>query len=316
MSDKSGTRWSDPRNWRPWLGVWILRLLSGLPRPLTRHLGFLMGAFAARINVKRREYVRINLEICFPELTEEERGAMLSRHFRIMGRTLLDLPQIWRGRAADLVTIEGEEHLIAARAAGRSVILLTGHGLALDVAGIALAQRYPLATMAHRAGDPVFDRFIHEARARAGRVYRRSEGLRPVLRSMREGYAFYYMPDEDLRQERHVFVPYFGVLKATLPAPGRLARLANAVVIPCYGYWLAEQDRYLFKLHPPLENFPSGDEMADATRMNAVLEQMVREHPEQYMWMLKFFQTRPGGALSPYRGGTVERQPFASVDGR
>lgn len=290
-----------PRYWGGWTLAGLALLLSHLPRPATRRIGFLVGRLISFLNTKRRRYVEVNLALCFPDRSDEERKAMLDDHFRIMGRILLDYPLLWRTRIDDLVEVEGHQYIADARASGKSVILLTGHGLSLDITGIALARHIPIVAFVKPARFPVTDHLMRLARSRCQSVlYRRSEGLRPVLRGMAEGRVFYYLPDEDHKHEKQVFVSFFGVQKATLPTLGRLARIADALVLPGMGYWLPDTDRYLVKIRPPLADFPTGDDTVDAERMNAVLEGMVREHPEQYMWTFRFFRTRPPGEESPY----------------
>jgi lauroyl/myristoyl acyltransferase len=122
--------------------------------------------------------------------------------------------------------------------------------------------------------------------------------LRPVLRALKEGLSFHYSPDEDFGAARSVFVDFFAAPTATLPILGRLARSANALVVPCMTR-LTDKG-YEVKFWPALTNYPTGDEMMDAARMNAAMEAGLREMPEQYMWTFKIFKTRPGGAPSPY----------------
>lgn len=284
----------SPRYWGHWIVAGLLWSMGHCPRSITRPAGFWIGTQIARFNPKRRGIVRENLALCFPQLSETDREAMATAHFRVMGRILLDYPRLWRGRIDTLVDIEGEAYLATAQAEGRPVILLTGHSLALDFVGVALAKRHPVVAYYKPVRSPVAEWLMRRARSRAQSVlHSREHGLRPVLRSMAEGYALYYLPDEDLKREHRVFVPFFGIPKATLPTLGRLARLTGAVVLPCLGYWIPDQDRYVMRIRPPLTNFPTGDEMGDAARMNAVLEELVSERPEQYMWTFRFFRSRP-----------------------
>jgi lauroyl/myristoyl acyltransferase len=128
----------------------------------------------------------------------------------------------------------------------------------------------------------------------------RTQGLRPVIRALKQGLVFMYSPDEDFGERQSVFVPFFGVPTATLTTLGRLAHMTNALVVPCFTRLLPGGRGYEVTLKPPLEDFPNGDRVRDAARMNEVLEEGLHTMPEQYLWTFKLFKTRPGQAPSPY----------------
>jgi len=135
-----------------------------------------------------------------------------------------------------------------------------------------------------------------------GALFERDSHLKGMIRLIRSGYPFYYLPDQNPGEADHVFAPFFGVPTATLTALSRIARLADAVVIPCFTRLLPKGDGYEIIFHAPLENFPSKDSLADAAQMNAAIEAGVREMPEQYMWTYKRFKQRPPGEPSLYHG--------------
>jgi KDO2-lipid IV(A) lauroyltransferase len=124
--------------------------------------------------------------------------------------------------------------------------------------------------------------------------------LRAVVKTIRAGVPFYYLPDMDLGARDSVFVPFFGVPAATVTGLARIARLANAVIVPAVTRQLAAGDGYELRFYPAWEGFPSRDETEDARRMNAFIEARVREMPEQYYWLHKRFKTRPAGEPNPY----------------
>ena len=121
-----------------------------------------------------------------------------------------------------------------------------------------------------------------------------------VVKTIRAGVPFYYLPDMDLGARDSVFVPFFGVPAATVTALSRIARLANAVIVPAVTRQLEDGAGYELRFYPAWENFPGGDEAADARRMNEFIEARVREMPAQYYWLHKRFKTRPAGEASPY----------------
>lgn len=299
------TRFLAPRYWGLWLGLGVLWLLTYLPGGLRRRLGTWIGDQAYRRNPKRRAIVETNLAWCFPEKSADERRWLAREYFRNMSRTVLDYGLLWWGsrrRLERTLTLEGEEHIAPHLEAGTPVILLTCHHVALDPAGIAFNLKYPVVSIFKEGRNALLDWFIARGRARMGAlIYEREDSMRPVVKATRAGYALYYLPDEDLGPERSVFAPFFGIPAATIPALSRLAKLCRAVVIPYMAYYHPETGRYTARLFPALEEYPSGDEVADAAHMNRALEMMIREAPEQYMWSLRIFQTRPDGSPPPYK---------------
>ncbi|HEX7044908.1 MAG TPA: lysophospholipid acyltransferase family protein [Burkholderiales bacterium] len=297
-------RWLRLRYWRAWAPLLALRTIALLPLSLSRALGMLLGALMYSANAKRRRIARINLALCFPELDDKERARLLRRHFRVAGQSYLDVAFLaWASerRFRRKVRIVGLEHLRAALARGRRVILLAPHCLGMNVGGVALGREARVFSMIKLQRQPLVDWLLQKVRTRYGApLVAREQGLRPVLRQLAQGLVFYYLPDEDFGPRRSVFAPFFGVPTATLPTLGRLAALAQADVIPCFTRLLPGGRGYEVVLDPPLASFPTGDPAADAARMNEALERGIRHMPEQYMWTLRLFQTRPHGAPSPY----------------
>jgi lauroyl/myristoyl acyltransferase len=181
------------------------------------------------------------------------------------------------------------------------VILLAPHALGMNVGGIVVSRHAPVFSMVKPQRSPALNWLLARARVRYGApLVARAQGMRPVLRGLEQRLVFYYLPDEDFGPQRSVFAPFFGVPAATLPTLGRLAALTGADVVPCFTRMLPGGRGYRVTLEPALADFPSGDPVADAGRMNAVLEAGIRAAPEQYMWTFRLFRTRPDGARSPY----------------
>jgi len=293
-----------PRYWPTWFLLGVLRIVALLPLRVSRAIGSALGTVIYVANAKRRRIARINLRLCFPDLSERTRRRLLRRHFRVAGQGYLDLGFfVWasEARVAAKVRIEGLEHVRAATAGAHAVILLAPHCIGMNVGGIAVAKYFPTFSMVKPQRNRLVDWVLTAARSRYGSpLVPRRHGLRPVIRELARGVMFYYLPDEDFGPKHSVFVPFFGVPCATLTTLGRLARVADAVVVPCFTRLLPRGAGYEVVLHPPLAHFPSGDPEADAARMNQIIEDGIRRTPEQYMWTFKLFKTRPDGARSPY----------------
>lgn len=297
-------RFLAPRFWPTWGAIGLLRLLTWLPGSWRRSLGRRLGDMIYRRHGKRRRFVHLNLSWCFPARSEVEREAMARGYFRTMVQTLLDYGVLWwagERRLRSTIEFEGTEHIQPHLHAGRPVIILTLHSVALDFGGSAFTSRYPTVSIFKEARNPLLDWYIARGRARFGCVlYARGESMRPIVRAVKQGRAFYYLPDEDLGPDRSVFAPLFGIPTATITALSRIARMTGAAVLPYTTVYLPDEGRYVAKLFPAMESFPGDDEQLDAARMNEELEKLIMQAPEQYMWSLRLFQTRPNGEPNPY----------------
>ncbi|HET7400572.1 MAG TPA: lipid A biosynthesis acyltransferase [Usitatibacter sp.] len=284
-----------------WLGVLVLWLVHFLPIPWIGALGAGLGSVLYRFG--RGRVTRINLALCFPELPEAERTAMARRHFRLLGRNALELSlMVWGSekQLMELVRIENMELLHAER--GKPLIVFAPHFIGLNMGGIRVAHELPRSgSIYSRQKNPVLDRIFWRARMRFGEpvLVSRQEGLRGAIRILRSGKAFYFLPDMDFGRRDAIFTPFFGVPAATITALPRLARLSGAGVMPIVTR--QEGKGYVVRIYPKWEDYPTGDIEADVRRMNAFIEDRIREMPEQYFWAHKRFKTRPPGEPSPYR---------------
>lgn len=311
------TRYLHPRFWLTWLSLGILCLLAWLPVRWRDGLAGALAPLVVRFAKKQCFIARTNLELCFPQQTPAEREATLLASIRVglqcffafaepscfSARRLLAryAPQGW-----DQVKAAIEE-------SGTPVIILIPHTWAIDAAGLFIsAQGYPMCTMMHSAKNALYDWFINRQRAAyGGRIYERSAGLKPVIKTMREGHHFFYLPDQDHGAEASLFVPFFGVPKATLPALPRLVKLTGARVFPLLAGYNASTGHYELVFGEALAPYPTGDLEADTTRMNQEIEALLAPRAEQYMWFLKYFQTRPEG-----REANFYREGIRRIRGR
>ena len=293
-----------PRYWSSWAGVALLRVLGVLPLPLLWVLGAVIGEAVSLFPSRARRTADVNLALCFSAATDPERRRMRRATFRTFAQAIMSMGiSLWatRARLQRLVRFRDRTFYDAALAAGQHVILLAPHFVVLEIAGLRLSQERPMVSMYKSPRNPVFDYVMRRSRSRFGGVMiERNSDLLPLVRLLREGRPFYYLPDQEPGRADFVFAPFFGVPAATLTAPSRIARLARAVVIPCYTRLLPFGRGYEVIMKPPLQDFPSTDPVGDAARLNAAIEEAVREMPEQYLWTYKRFKTRPGNAPSYY----------------
>lgn len=280
------------------LGIFAVWLLHFLPLELLNPLGQALGLLFYGLGRERRRVARINIGLCFPELTRAEREKLVRRHFRAFGRSVLERGILWWSsarRIRRLVRMEGVAHWQAVR--GRPVIWFAPHFVGLDMGGTRLALEANAASMYSAQKNPVFDRLLLRGRTRFNeqRLFSRQDGVREVVKVIRQGVPFYYLPDMDFGPRDSIFVPFFGARAATITGLSRLAKLGHAVVVPVVTRQLPGGQGYVLRFHPAWENFPTDDVEADTRRMNAFIEDRVREMPEQYFWLHKRFKTRPPG---------------------
>jgi KDO2-lipid IV(A) lauroyltransferase len=280
--------------------IWLLRLLPlRLLAPLGRGLGFLLYLLGR----ERREVALTNLRLCFPQWSETERRRVGRAHFQAFGRSFLEHGILWwssKERVQRLVRIEGIEHWRAI--ADRPVIWLAPHFIGLDMGGIRISSEYRGISVYSRQKDPAFDEILYHGRTRfvMPELYSRQEGVRSVIKALRRGLPFYYLPDMDFGSRESIFVPFFGVPAATVTGLSRIARLSGAVVVPTVTRQLPGAAGYVLTFYPAWRDFPTDDVERDTRRMNAFIEERVLEMPEQYYWLHKRFKTRPPGEAKYY----------------
>lgn len=285
------------------IGIFIVWLLHFLPlwilAPLGRGAGWLLYLLAR----ERRRVALTNLGLCFPHRSESERRSIARAHFQALARSLLERGVLWwspQARVEKLVRIEGLEHWQAV--AGKPVIWLAPHFVGLDMGGVRTSLDTRVVSVYSRQKNPAFDAVLLRGRTRFVKpvLFSRQDGIRPVVKAIRDGLPFYYLPDMDFGERDSIFVPFFGVPAATITGLSRLARLAGAVVVPAVTRQLAGSQGYELRFYPAWDNYPTGDVESDTRRMNAFIEDRVREMPEQYYWVHKRFKTRPAGERSLY----------------
>jgi KDO2-lipid IV(A) lauroyltransferase len=268
---------------------------------LQRAIGHGLGAVAYRLAGSRRHAARVNLRLCFPELDDAARERLLRDTFRDFGIGLFEFARAWWGEIAPMrrdVVIEGLEHLRELQAQGRGVLMVSGHFMTLEICGRLLCDHVPLAGMYRRYRDPVMEWAVKRGRLRYAAAMFTNEDIRPAMRHLKQGGFLWYAPDQDMRGKDTVFAPFFRVPAATITATHQFARLSGCAVVPFFHR--RDGDRYVLRVAPPLEDFPSSDATVDSARVNAAIEAMVREAPSQYLWIHRRFKRRPDGEAPPY----------------
>jgi KDO2-lipid IV(A) lauroyltransferase len=292
----------SPRNWPAWVGIAFGWTLARWPWWLARATAPALGTLMRACMLARRRVARRNLRICFPQLDERARNALLRAHFESLGMAVFEFLRAWWGPLAPVdagFEAQGLEHLAEARAAGRGVILISPHFTTLEMCTRLLCQVAPVAGMYRPHDSPALDWAVRRGRMRhAAAMFARDE-LRPAVRYLKGGGVMWFAPDQESRRGDSVFVPFFGRPAWSLTSTHQLARLSGALVLPLFHERLPD-GRYRVEIGAPLSEFPSRDALADTARVMALIETQVRRVPAQYLWIHKRFKTQPEGTPSPY----------------
>lgn len=295
-------RFLQPRYWMLWLGVGFWALVVQLPYPVLRVLARILAWLLWWVTPSRRHIAATNIKLCFPELAEREQRRLLRRNYDSTAMALFETGMAWfwpQWRLRRLYRIRGRENLPSPRDPGALMMAL--HFTTVDIGGAFIGCETPMTAMYRPHKNPVYDYVQRWGRERHsnGAVIARDD-VRVMLRALKRGERVWYAPDQDYGLTRSVFAPLFGIQAATVTATAKFARAGEARVIPFIQTRLPGCQGYELVVYPPLENFPSGDEVADATRINQYVEARIREQPEQYLWTHRRFKTRPPGEAKLY----------------
>ena len=293
----------QPRYWGTWLGIGLLWLLVRLPHRLLLGVGRVLGGLLYLAVATRRRIARINIRLCFPELSESEREQLVRQSFLSYGMTIFETALAWLRGAAHLqqcADIRGVEHIKDAQARGKGVLIIGAHFSTIDISGALVAPRLQMDVIYRSSNNPVFDWLIRKGRGRSFGAVIDKNDTRTVIRRLRGGHAVWYAADQNYSRQHSVFAPFFGIPASTIRGTSRLVSMTGAAAVFCSHFRLDGGRRYLVEFSPVLEDFPGVDEVADAARINRLIEDKIRTHPEQYLWLHRRFKTRPDGAAPLY----------------
>lgn len=284
------------------LGIVVMHLLGRLPLAWVRALGHGLGWALYFLVVPRRRVALTNLRMCFPDQSEAQRRLLARRTFIHFAQAWLDRGWLWHGTpeltrqrlalTGALSELQGNE----------PVVIFAPHFVGLDAGWTALTQQLPrqFTTIYTNQSNKTVDTWILAGRKRFGsaRLFGRVDGVKTIVAALRSGEPLYLLPDMSFGQESSVFVPFYGVLAATVPSLSRFAKLGRAKVVPVVTRMTRQG--YEVEVMPAWADVPSDDAVADTARMNLRLQSYIDSMPDQYFWVHKRFKDRPPGAPSVY----------------
>lgn len=283
-------------------GVWFMRLVAMLPLAWVRGLGWLLGRLLYLLARSRRRVVWVNLRLCFAHWSEERTRAVAVGTFVHFAQSWLDRAWLWHA-SPEVTTrrlrITGALDALAGEA---PLVIFAPHFVGLDAGWTALTQQVPrqFTTIYTNQANKIVDQWILRGRQRFGgaRLFGRIAGVKTIVAALRAGEPLYLLPDMNFGPEESIFVPFCGVMAATVPSLSRFARLGRASVVPVVTRMT--RTGYVVEVLPAWTDFPTDDVEADTARMNQRLQGYIETMPDQYFWVHKRFKSRPAGEAAVY----------------
>lgn len=273
-----------------------MRLLATLPFAWQLRMGRVLGRLMYWLAPSRRRIARINIDLAFPQLSPQEKRQLLRKNFYSNGMALLEVGMSWwkpKEELRPLLQLEGLEHMQEALKTGKGALLLGGHFTCLLIAGRLLAMEMPFTVIVKRGNDPLFEALTRHYRLQHYNSVIDNHDMRGILKALRNNEICWYAPDQDFGGKRSVFAPFMGIQTATLATTAKLAKSSGAKLVYIDYERMDSGEGYHLRLYPALEDYPCGDDIADATRINQLIEAQVRRVPEQYLWVHRRFRSRP-----------------------
>ncbi len=271
----------------------ILTLLVWLP---------VLGRFFVRLldlaQPRLRLIARQNLDMAFPGASVEERDRIVDGVFASIARllaTVARFPRINQANVSRYIRYEGLEHFEEAKRRGRGVLFATAHMGNWELSAFAHGlMTEPMHVVVRPLDNPLIDRLVERYRTLSGnRVIEKKDGARGILRALSRNEAVGILVDQNSSLDEGVFVPFFGTPACSNTGIAKIAARSGATVIPGFALWSAEEKRYILRFYPPMEM--TGDAADDTRRLHARLEEVIREYPDQWLWIHRRWKTRPPG---------------------
>lgn len=287
----------------------LLKTLGALPRGAARALGASIAQLFFALMPRLRRTAMFNLKLAFPEWSEEQRRKTVREMVRQLGwmcAEFAQFPKLRRENIAKVIVLDGIENYLNAERRGKGVLFLTGHFGAWEMAPVTQAiYVHPIHFLARAIENERVDALVNYYRMISGNTpIEKNESARAVLKILRGGGTVGILADQNTMPGESVFVGFFGIPAATTSGFARIAARTGAGVVPANVYWEAAEKKYHLNLGPEVELVRSGDDeldvMENTKRFNGVIENIIRQHPAQWIWVHKRWNTRPPGEKPIY----------------
>jgi len=276
----------------------VVASLRYTPLPVARALGRGYGRLLDLSLPRLRRVALRNLALAMPEKTESERRRIADGVFDSIGRLLVcfaKFPQICRGDLSRWARFEGYEHVEEARQRGRGVLLATAHLGNWELGALAHGLHgEPMDVVVRPLDNPWIDRLVARRRAACGnRVIEKREAARAIFKALAANETVGILMDQNSSLDQGAFVDFFGMPACTGTGFARIAARSGAAVIPAFALWSEDEQRHVVRYYPAVEMTGSAEE--DTARLQKRLETIIREVPDQWLWIHRRWKTRPLG---------------------
>ncbi|MGH9623512.1 MAG: lysophospholipid acyltransferase family protein [Bryobacteraceae bacterium] len=280
----------------------IAAALVGALRRLPMPLAGALSRVAVRVmdwGIPRlRRIAMQNLSFAFPQLDTAERKRIADGVFANIARLLVAFarfPSLHGGNIARWIGYEGLENYSQAKAKGRGILIATAHLGNWELSAFAHALlTEPMNVMVRPLDNPLIDRLVENRRKLSGnRLIVKRDAARPVLKALQHNEAVGVLMDQNTSASEGAFVNFFGKSACANPGLVKLAYRSGTPVVPGFALWDESRRRYVLRFYP--EVALTGDAAADTQRIHSLLEEIIREHADQWMWIHRRWKTRPAG---------------------
>ncbi len=289
--------------WEYALARAVVGSLEWAPPGVASHLARFYVRLLDRAIPRLRRTAMRNLAMALPEFGAAGHARIADGVFASIARLLVTFarfPRLRGERVKEWIRYEGYEHFERAAARGKGVLFATAHLGNWELSAFAhAAMSGPMHVVVRPLDNPLIDRLVAHRRTLSGnRLIEKKEFARSILTALRRNEAVGVLIDQNAAIENGVFVDFFGVPACAATGLARLAARSGAAVIPGFALWRGEEERYVLRFYPPVEM--TGDAAADTAALQRVLENVIREHPDQWLWIHRRWKTRPPGEAALY----------------
>jgi len=291
------------------LALLIVRLFAAMPRRIAYPTAKTLARLGFHLARRQRRAGLHNLQMAFPELSQNARERILRGSFENLGRLLVEfthMPELNKGNICRFVVHDGLENYLEGLRRGRGVIFMTAHFGAWELSSFAHAvYGYPLRFVVRPIDNPRVERLISTYRTRSGNIpIERRSAARDILKALRQNEAVGILFDQNTTRSEGVFAEFFGIPAATTPALALFALRTGAAVVPGFLIWDASLRKHRLRLDPPVQLIDTGnldhDVLENTKVFNKILEGYIRAYPDQWLWIHRRWKTRPQGEASLY----------------
>lgn len=298
------------KEWFEYATVWlVVKGLGLLPRSLARGFAVAVMRFLYVLLPRLRKTAEINLRIAFPDWKDSQRQAVILGMLCNLGWMAVEFarfPKYTKANIEEIVVLDGHENFLGGQRRGKGVLYLTGHIGAWELSSFAHAlYGYPLHYMARPIENRRIDTLVNLYRRLSGnKPIFKNESARVTLKVLKEAGTIGILADQNTMPQEAVFVDFFGKAASTTTGIARLALHTEAAVVPGYVVWDKDLGKYRLRFEPPVELVRTGDPEHDIVentqKFTKILEDIIREYPEQWVWVHGRWNTRPSGEPSVY----------------